>query len=344
MAMPKRVKLVSAVLLVGVSAGALLYLDRHESAASVQSTADAYVQADFTLVAPRVPGTIATVDVEDNATVNAGDVLATLDSRDFVIAVNAAHAQVASAEATVASRQARLAQQERLIRQAAAQVAADDAALALARANATRYRNLAADGSGSLQKTQEADAQLDTQLAAREKSQAGLELARQQVDLLGAELQAANAALAQAEAALAAAELALSHTRIVAPVAGTVGQHAARIGAFAAVGKPLLALVPLDALYISANYRETQLARVRVGQIVDIEVDALPGIVLKGRVESLGPASGVSYAAIAPHNATGNFTKIVQRLPVRIHIEPGQPAAASLRVGMSVTPAIHVDE
>ena len=158
--------------------------------------------------------------------------------------------------------------------------------------------------------------------------------------ILQAELEKAKAALAQAQAAQAAAELKLSYTRITAPVDGTVGQKSVRVGAFVNTGTPLLAIVPLDAVYIQANYRETQLAHIQIGQTVDIKVDALPGATLKGTVESLGPASGVSYSAIAPHNATGNFTKIVQRLPLRIRVDSGQPEANKLRVGMSVVPTI----
>src|SRR5690606_27937556 len=127
-----------------------------------------------------------------------------------------------------------------------------------------------------------------------------------------------------------------------APISGVVGHRSIRIGAYIDVGQPLLAIVPLDDVYVTAHFRETQLARVRVGQPVEIAVDALPGEVLAGAVESLGPASGVTYSAIAPHTATGNFTKIVQRLPVRIRIDPGQPAASRLRVGMPVVPSIHV--
>ena len=183
---------------------------------------------------------------------------------------------------------------------------------------------------------------MSIQLAGREKNQAGLLAARQKVDILKADLDKARAALAHAQAAQATAELKLSYTRITAPIGGTVGQKSVRIGTFVNAGKPLLAIVPLDTVYIAANFRETQLARVQTGQAVDIEVDALSGEVLKGAVKSLGPASGVSYSAVAPHNASGNFTKIVQRLPVRIRIDPGQPAAAKLRVGMSVTPTIHI--
>lgn len=344
MALPKKARIISAALLLAVAIGGALCLDGPESAASLQSTDDAYVQADFTMVAPQVSGTIDQVSIEENQPVKKGQLLATIDDRDFVVAVEVARAEVAGARASLASLQARLVQQQTAIRQAQAVVAADDAALELARANRTRYRSLAADGSGTVQALQQAEAQWGIQSASREKSRAGLQAARQQVDVLKADLEKAAAMLAQAQAAQAAAELKLSYTRIAAPVAGTVGQKTVRVGAFVNAGKPLLAIVPLDAAYVTANYRETQLARVQTGQAVDIEVDALPGDRLRGSVESLGPASGVSYSAVAPHNATGNFTRIVQRLPVRIRLDPGQPAAAKLRVGMSVTSTIHVDE
>jgi len=340
MALPKKAKITSAVLLLAVAIGCVLYLNRPESSASSQSTKDAYVQADFTFVAPQIVGKVDQVFVEENQQVKAGDLLATIDDRDFVVAVDAAKAQVSGANASVASLEARLAQQQNVIHQAQAAVAMDKAELVLARANHERYRNLAADGSGTVQAMQQAQSQLNIRLASQEKNQAGLKAAQQQVAILQAELEKAKAALAQAQAAQAAAELKLSYTRITAPVDGTVGQKSVRVGAFVNIGTPLLAIVPLDAVYIQANYRETQLAHIQIGQTVDIKVDALPGATLKGTVESLGPASGVSYSAIAPHNATGNFTKIVQRLPLRIRVDSGQPEANKLRVGMSVVPTI----
>jgi len=344
MALPKKAKITTAVLLLMLLVGGGLYLNRSESRASTQSTDDAYVHADFTMVAPQVSGRIDRVLVEDNQPVKQGQLLATIDDRDFVAAVNAARAQAASAQASVAGLQARLVQQESAIRQAQATVAVDEAALKLARANQTRYRNLATDGSGTVQARQQAEMQASVQQASLEKAQASLLAARQQVDVLQADLEKARAAFAQAQAVQTAEELKLSYTRITAPVDGTVGQKSVRVGSFVTVGKSLLAIVPLDAVYVSANFRETQLARVRAGQTVAIEVDALAGEVLAGTVESLGPASGVSYSAVAPHNATGNFTKIVQRLPVRIRINADQPAAAKLKVGMSVTPEIRVDD
>lgn len=342
MALPKKAKIISAVLLLAAATGTVLYLNRPESRAPVQSTDHAYVQADLTAVAPQVSGTVASVRVQENQSVSEGELLATIDDRDFIVAVNAAKAQVASAHASIASLEAQLVQQQTAIRQAQAAVAADDAALKLARINLARYRNLASDGSGSVQALQQAEAQLGIQSAGHEKSQAGLQAARQRIDILKADLEKGKAALVHAQAGQASAELKLSYTRITAPVGGAIGQKSVRLGAYVNAGKPLLAIVPLDAVYITANFRETQLARVQTGQAVDIEVDALPGEILKGTVESLGPASGASYSAIAPHNATGNFTKIVQRLPVRIGINPGQATAAKLRVGMSVTPSIRI--
>ena len=343
MALPKKAKITGVALLLAVATGCTLYLNRAESGASTQSTDDAYVQADFTMVAPQVPGIVNNVLVKDNQPVRAGDLLAVLDDRDLVVALNAAKARVASAQATIGSLQAHLVQQEAAIRQAQAALAADDASLQLARENQVRYRNLSKDGSGTVQALQQADAQVSIQLAIREKNQAGVAAARQQVTILNADLENARAALDQARSAESAAELKHSYTRITAPVGGTVDHKSVRVGAFVNVGQPLLAIVPLADAYVTANFRETQLARVRPGQAVQIEVDALPGEKLKGAVESLGPASGVSYSAVAPHEATGNFTKIVQRLPVRIRIDPGQPAAARLRVGMSVAATIRVD-
>jgi membrane fusion protein (multidrug efflux system) len=344
MALPKQAKFMSTVLLLAVAIGAIVHFNRPESSAAVQTTDDAYVQADFTTLAPKVSGTIDQVLVEDNHSVTKGDLLAVIDDRDFVVAVNASKAQVASARAGIVSLEAHLAQQQNAIRQAQAAVAADDAALKLAKANHERYRNLATDGSGTVQARQQAEAQLSIQVALGQKSQASLQAESQQVAILNADLEKAQAAMAHAQTMQVSAELKLSYTRITAPVSGTIGQKSARVGAFASAGKPLLAIVPLDAVYITANFRETQMARVKIGQAVDIRVDALPGDSLKGTVESLGPASGASYYAVAPHNATGNFTKIVQRLPVRIRLEPDQPAATNLRVGMSVVPRIRISD
>ncbi|WP_409290076.1 HlyD family secretion protein [Pseudomonas sp. KCJK8927] len=331
----------SCVIIAGVLIAVLLtYLNRHESDGSKQKTDDAYVQADFTVLAARVSGNIEKVLVEENQKVSAGQTLATIDDRDFLVALNSARARAESAESGVVSLRTKLLKQETLIKQARAVVISEKARLKLATANQIRYKNLASDGSGTVQAKEHADAQRVIQYARTTKSTAALQAAVLEIDIIKADLQKAEADSAQARAAVAMAELNYSYTKIVAPFKGTIGKKSVRVGAFAAVGEPLLAVVPLDAMYVTANYRETQLAHVKEGQEVNIEVDALPGVVLKGYVESLGPATGVSYSTIAPHNATGNFTKIVQRIPVRIAIRPNQSSVGSLRVGMSVQPTI----
>jgi membrane fusion protein (multidrug efflux system) len=334
--------LLSAVVLLAVLVGGFVAMNYSETDASRQSTDDAYIQADFTVVSPQVSGRIAELLVADNQWVEAGQTLALIDDRDLRIAVDSAKAQVMTAQAVLAGLDAQIVRQGSAVLQARSTIEADAAALMLAQANHDRFSNLAADGSGTLQAQQQAQAQLRIQQAGREKDIAMLLAVRQQTDVLRIDARKAKAGVAQAGAALAAAELNLAYTRIVAPIAGNVGQRSVRVGAYVITGKPLLAIVPLDAIYVEANFRETQLTRVRPGQPVSIKVDALPGTVLRGRVESLGPASGASFSAIAPHNATGNFTKIVQRLPVRISIDASQEPVAQLRVGMSVVPAIDV--
>lgn len=321
-------RLSAGAIVVAALVGGFLVLNRPESGASEQTTDDAYVQADFTVVAPQVAGVINRLAVEENQSVHAGDPLVNIDDRDLVIAVD-------SARATVESLRAQLERQQSTIAQAHAAVAASVANLKLADANRSRFINLSRDGSGTIQAKQQAEAQWGIQRAALERDQAGLHAAEQQVAILQAELDKARASLADAE-------LKLSYARISAPVSGVVAQRAARVGSYVHIGEPLLTLVPLDALYVEANFRETQMAHVQVGQAVDITVDALPGVHLNGIVESLGPASGVSFSTVPPHNATGNFTKIVQRLPVRIHLKPNQEDTRRLRVGMSVQPVINV--
>ncbi|TBU96252.1 HlyD family secretion protein [Stutzerimonas kirkiae] len=323
--------------------GAFLLLNRSESAASRQSTDDAYVRADFTVIVPQVSGIITEVAVEDNQEIEAGAPLLRIDERELAIAVANAQAHVVAAQAAIDSLEAQIERQRSLIQQARAAIAAAEANLKLAGAERRRFANLARDGSGTLQAQQQAEAQWAIQRAARERDLASLQSTEQQTAVLLAELEGARGGLLAAQAEKAAAQLDLSRARLVAPVGGVVAQRRARVGGYARAGEPLLTLVPLDKVYIEANFRETQLTRVQVGQPVEILVDALPGVRLKGHVESLGAASGASFSTVPPHNATGNFTKIVQRLPVRIQVDAGQEQARRLRVGMSVRPSIDVD-
>ena len=343
MAISKSIKVTVVASLFVVAIGGVFYLNQPESANATQSTDDAYIQADFTLVSPQIAGKISQVLVDDNDVVKQGDVIATLDDRDFVAAVNTAKAQVVSAQASIKSLQAKLLNQDAVIEQAQATVDANISTLKLAQFNLERYRNLAADGSGTVQARQEAEAQVSIQQANLRKNEAGLLAAKQNKMIQQADIDQAKAALQQAQSMLDVANLQLSYTQITAPIDGIVGKKSLRVGSYVNPGVSLLAVVPLDQVYVHANFRETQLANVKAGQAVNIEVDALPGKVFTGHVDSLAPASGVSYSAVAPHNATGNFTKIVQRLPVKIIIDAGQVDAAQLRVGMSVVPTITVN-
>ncbi len=343
MSLPKTAKLTIAVLVVALAAGSVYAGFHEEGSGPRQSTDDAYVTADFTRVAPQVAGNVVEVLVEDNQPVRKGQLLARIDDRHYAVAVDAAQAELSTANANLVRARAAIAQQGSEIRRAAAAIDAGAATLKFARSNVARYTDLASDGSATQQDRQQAESQADAAAAHHASDLAALSGAKQQVDVLTAQVAQAQAQVERAKAALAAAQLNLSYTRIVAPIDGIVGQRAVRVGAYTQVGAPLLAIVPLQQAYVEANFRETQLAGMRVGQRVTIAVDMLPGVALQGRVASLAPASSVSFSPIAPDNATGNFTKVVQRLPVKIVIEPGQQAAQQLKVGMSVTPTVTID-
>jgi membrane fusion protein, multidrug efflux system len=328
----------SVLLLVGCGWGTARLIAEPRS----ETTNDAYVTADYTLVAPRVSGQISEVLVDDNQVVKAGQLLARIDDRDYRAALANAEGDVKVATAEVSDFDARIAQHPELVAQAQATLRSDQAALAFAHANATRYGDLSAGGAGTVEEQQHAVTALAEQQAGQEHDRAALRTAEEQLEILRAGREKALGTLARAQAALDQANLNLSYTEIRAPIDGMVGQRSVRVGAFVGAGTTLLALVPLSQAYVLANFQENQLAHMRPHQGVRITVDSFPGLVLKGHVDSLAPATGVAFAPIAPDNATGNFTKIVQRLPVKITIDPGQPGAARLRVGLSVEPTVDV--
>jgi membrane fusion protein (multidrug efflux system) len=336
---PKTIRLAAYVVILGVAVWAGIKLF---SESNTQTTNDAYVTADFTLVAPRVPGQLSEVLVEDNQQVKAGQLLVRIDDRDFQAALMSAQADVAAAKASVANYEAEIARQPALVDQARATLRADDAALEYARANASRYRNLSEAGAGTTQEQQHATSALAEELAQQARNRAVLVATEQNLDVLRTQRDKAAGSLAHAEAVLEQAKLNLSYTEIRAPVDGKVGRRSARVGAFVTTGAPLLAIVPLSNAYIVANFQENQLTKMRPGDAVRIKVDTFPGVVIQGHVDSLAPATGVSFAPIAPDNATGNFTKIVQRVPVKITIDRGQQAASELSVGLSVEAEVAV--
>ena len=313
------------------------------AASAVQSTNDAFVSADFTLIAPKVAGFIDEVLVQDNQPVKAGQVLARIDPQDFKTNVQAAQASVATAQAQLANAQAMLERQRSVIAQAQATVDADLAQVEFAEHELTRYQHLAGQGAGTLQNSQQAKNRSQIARAELVQHKAALEAARQQTRVLAAQTNAAQASVQYAQALQARAELDLSYTQLVAPFDGVVGRRSVRQGAYVKPGDPVLAVVPLAKAFVVANFLEHQLTHMRAGQRVSIKVDTFPGETLQGTVDSIAPATGVTFASIAPDNATGNFTKVVQRIPVKITLDQGQPLARQLRLGMSVDASIDTE-
>jgi membrane fusion protein, multidrug efflux system len=304
------------------------------------STDDAYVKADNTTVAPKISGYLHEVLVGDNERVKAGQVLARIDQRDFRVALDQAKADVAAAHAAIASKQAQLGVQQAVIDAARATVDVDTATVTFAAQENKRYTDLAATGFGSVQNAQQAQSRNAGAQAAIARDTANLASAVKQVDLLKAEIVQANAALARAQALQSQAELNLEYTSIVAPIDGVVGNRSLRIGQFVQAGTQLMSVVPVAGAYVVANFKETQLTDVRKGQRVEIAVDTFPGQIVHGHVDSIAPASGQEFALLPPDNATGNFTKVVQRIPVKIALDLDEGAAVELRPGMSVIPTV----
>jgi len=335
----KRVLLAAAAL--GIVAAAGVYGHDWWTVGRFQvETDDAYVAADSVLVSPKISGYLAQVLVQDNQPVHAGDVLARIDDRDDRTALDQARAEVAAAQADIVNLQQEIEQQTLTIAQARTLVAADQAAATFADQQLRRYAELARTGAGTVQQSQQYQADTQERQATLAHDQAGIGVALKQSDVLRAQLAKAQATLAQRQAAAHQAELNLSYTTITAPIDGTVGVRTLRVGQYVQAGTQLMALVPLQAVYVTANYKETQLTGVRPGQPVAIGVDMFPGTVVQGHVDSIAPAAGQEFSLLPPDNATGNFTKIVQRIPVRIVIDAHDQLAGMLRPGMSVEPTI----
>jgi membrane fusion protein (multidrug efflux system) len=306
----------------------------------IETTDDAYVQADSTIVAPKVSGYVRDLLVTDNQAVKAGQPLAHIDERDLRNALDNAKAEVAAAAASVVNLDAQLAAQGALIRQADASVAAGSASLSLSQRNDARRSQMAKVGYGSVEQADDASTDAKEKAATLDRLRAAAVEARQQVAIISAQRQMAQAQLARATAAEHQAELNLSYTDIVAPISGTVGARTIRVGQYVQAGTQLMALVPLHHVYVIANFKETQLTHVRAGQPARIKVDTFPRDDIRGRVDTLAPASGLEFSLLPPDNATGNFTKIVQRIPVKIVFPADGALAGRLRPGMSVDVSI----
>ncbi|MBY5839565.1 HlyD family secretion protein [Rhizobium leguminosarum] len=305
----------------------------------IESTDDAYVKADYTTVAPKVAGYISQVLVNDNDAVKAGQVLARIDDRDFQAALSQAKADVKAAEAAITNIDAQIALQQSVIEQAKATIDASQASLDFAVSDAARSARLITNGAGTQSRAEQTQSARDQAAAAVERDRAALVTAQNKVRVLQTEREQTVAQRDRAVAAAQQAELNLSYTDIVAAVDGTVGARSIRVGQYVTSGTQLMAVVPLHAVYVVANFKETQLTYISPGQSVEIKVDSFPDISIKGHVDSVSPASGLEFSLLPPDNATGNFTKIVQRIPVKIVIDD-EALSGLLRSGMSVEPEI----
>ncbi|MBS0519767.1 MAG: HlyD family secretion protein [Proteobacteria bacterium] len=307
-----------------------------------ESTNDAYLAADNVTVAPKVGGYVVELNVADNQRVRKGDVLARIDPRDYQTAVDSAAADLQSAEATAANIDALLAEQQSTIAQTKAAVEADKAAITFSEQESRRYGDLARIGVGSAQRNQQAEADLAQKKAALERDLAAVRAAEAHVGVLQTQRRQADAAIAAKKAALAQARINLEQTAIVAPADGVVGDRSVRQGQLVQPGTKLMSVVPTDRIYLVANYKETQTGQMRPGQPASIELDTFPGQAITGTVDSLAPGTGAQFALLPPENATGNFTKIVQRVPVKILLDPNDPLAGKIRPGLSATATVDI--
>jgi membrane fusion protein, multidrug efflux system len=331
----KQLGIAAAALLAGIGVAWYGY-DWWTVGRFVESTDDAYVGGDVTVIAPKVAGFIADVAVTDNQAVHAGDLLVKLDDRDYQAALAKAIAAVAGQQATLANLEASRRLQAAVIAEAQAELAATTAEIARTRYDVDRYRSLAHDQFASVQRFQQADADYRKALAADQRSRAALEAAQRQLDVIDTQKQQTSAALAGAVADRDTAQLNLGYTELRAPIDGTVGNRSARTGGYATVGALLISLVPAHGLWVDANFKESQLARMHAGLPVTIAADVLPGQVFHGHVASLAPATGAVFSVLPAENATGNFTKIVQRVPVRVSLDGDAATLGRLRPGLSV--------
>lgn len=302
----------------------------------LEKTDDAYVGGDVTVISPRVAGYIAELKVNDNQLVHAGDLLARIDDRDYRAALAKADGAVHAEEAALTNVDAQASLQEALIRQSQAEIDAAAAEEVRTRDDQHRYATLVRTNAVSVEAAQRADASFKSARANSDKAHASLLAARRQLDVIHSQRLQAQAALEQAMATRDLARLDLGYTELRAPVDGYIGNRRARVGSYVAAGTQLLAVVPAQGLWVDANFKEDQLARMQPGQAVTIAADILPGKVFHGHLDSLAPATGAQFSILPPENATGNFTKIVQRVPVRVQLDDADGRLGNLRPGLSV--------
>jgi membrane fusion protein (multidrug efflux system) len=323
------------LIVAGLIAGVAWYLHaRH-----FETTDDAFIDSRPVLISPQVTGDIVQVNVTDNQIVKSGDLLAKIDPRDYQAAVNQADAQIRQAEASVKNLEAQINAQKSQIQQAEQQVTQAEAALKFAQDENTRYQDLVQKGAGTVQRAQQAATDLQARQAAYDAANSAKISAERQIDVLVAQKDAAAAQVDQGKAQKAQADANLGRTELRATVDGRVAKLTAAVGALAAPGQAIMVVVPLD-VWVTANFKESQLADMRAGQPVDISIDAFGGRVFPGHVDSVQAGSGTAFSLLPAENATGNFVKVVQRVPVKITFD--QRPDVQLGPGMSVVPRVTV--
>ncbi|CAN5301897.1 HlyD family secretion protein [soil metagenome] len=339
---PKKRILFAVVLGVVALTGILLVLYAWKLppfSGAIQRTDNAFVRGQVTVISPQVSGYVTSVVVQDYQYVRQGQLLATVDDRIYRQQVEQATANLHSAEAALANSPNSQASAQGTVAQRNAAIASANAALVQAQANATRARTLFAGGWVAQAQIDTTQASLRAAEAAVAEARAGVGIAQTGVTSVVVSRGSLQAAVEAARAQVQLAQINLDNTRIVAPASGRLGEVAVRLGQSVAAGTQLTSLVP-DLIWVKANMKETQLRNIRVGQPAELSVDSLGGQTLTGRVERISPATGSEFSVIRPDNATGNYTKVAQRVPVRIAIDPNQPLAARLAPGMSVVARI----
>jgi membrane fusion protein (multidrug efflux system) len=318
--------------------------DRWTGARNRQVTDDAYIRGDITPLSAKVEGYVRDVAVGDYQVVKAGDLLVEIEHADFRARVAQAYANFLAAEASIGNLKARKDLQHAQIDEAQSTILATQADVDRTKQESQRQRNLLQSSYGTAQKVEQAVADQKRFEATLVKNQSELAAARRQMAVLDTEEIEIRADAKAKHAALELARITLGYTWISAPVDGLLGERGVRPGQYVHVGTQVISVVPLDNVWVIANYKETQLTRVAVGQPAEITVDTFPGTVIHGKVAGISPASGSQFSLLPPDNATGNFTKVVQRLAVKIVLDPDNPLAGKLRPGMSVSATILTDD
>ena len=338
------VAIFAILLALGFVALATIRWNAWVGAAATQVTDDAYVRSDLTHLSSRIAGEVLVVAVNDYQHVKAGDLLVQVDPADYQAQVAQAEAGVGAAHAALDNLANQVELQYATIAQGEAERASAEAHALEAKQEQDRQEALLQTSSGTRQRVEQTVADYARAQADVKASRAVIAEERHQLEVLAGTKKQRAADLQSAIATLTAARLRLGYTRIVAPFDGVVGEREVQPNDYVNVGTNLISVVPLPHVYVIANYQETQLTRVTPGQLVDISIDTFPDERLTGHVERIAPASGSQFALLPPDNATGNFTKVVQRIPVRIQLDKDQSLLGRLRPGMSVVTKIHVDE